>query len=283
MGFRVIRGSRLSQATLSSLKATTAKKPVASKPKSVTNSLGMSFALIPTGEFTMGSPANEQSRSSDEQQHQVKVTKTIYFGRHEVTNAQFRMFVQATGYTTTAEKQGFGGTRLNPVNGDMNQVSGRSWRNPGNQYGDQHPVVQVSWDDANAFLNWLIKKEGRKYRLPTEAEWEYAARAGSQTRFSTGNAVESLSGFANIYDLTAARVYESASDPDAAQFDDRYSEAAPVGQFRPNPFGLYDMHGNVWEWCYDTYDPNFYQGSRLNDPFSNNGNGLRILRGGCYI
>ena len=244
----------------------------------------MQMIAIPNGTFTMGSPASEPLRNADEKQHQVKIQNNLYFSKYETTVAQFRQFVNSTGHRTDAEKYGFGGSRLNPVNGDMNQINGANWRNPNASSSDSHPVVQISWNDATAFANWLSKKEtGKTYRLPTEAEWEYAVRAGTQTTYSSGNGINSLSGFANISDQAFARKIKSRVEEREVNFDDGFADAAPVGRYRGNRFGLHDMHGNVWEWCYDTYDANFYFNSRQANPFSNNGSELRILRGGCYF
>ena len=117
----------------------------------------------------MGSPGTENGRNNDETQHQVEMTRTIYFSKYEITVGQFRKFVNATGYVTEAEKFGYGGTRLNPVSGDTDQSAGATWRNPGNENTDRHPVVQVSWNDTNKFLAWLGKQEGLQYRLPSQA------------------------------------------------------------------------------------------------------------------
>ena len=239
--------------------------------------------MLPNGSFNMGSPANESERNADEIQHRVTINKKLYFSRFETTAGQFQKFMNDSDYVTDAERHGFGGTRLNPVSGDTDQYAGATWKNPGNEITVDHPVVQVSWNDANAFANWLRKKEGLKYRLPTEAEWEYAARAGTTTRYSSGNQPSSLARFANIYDLSASKVYENSEKNNLPSFDDGYANASPVGRFLPNNFGLYDMHGNVWEWCYDTYDQNFYRTPKTLNPYSDNGSNLKILRGGCYI
>ena len=231
----------------------------------------------------MGSPNSESKRGADENQHRVEITKSLYFSKHEVTIGQFRQFVNSKGYRTEAEKTGLGGYRLNPIEGDIKTFAGATWRNPGYPVSDAHPVSQVTWDDANAFAVWLGKKEGKKYRLPTEAEWEYAARAGTTTRFSTGDQFMSLRGFANLSDLSAMRSMNITDPKNFASIDDGSPYAARVGTYQPNQFGLYDMHGNLWEWCYDTYDPNFYLNSKTKDPFSGNAGNRRILRGGCYI
>jgi sulfatase modifying factor 1 len=124
-------------------------------------------------------------------------------------------------------------------------------------------VVNVSWNDAVAFAKWLSQKEGKTYRLPTEAEWEYACRAGTTTRYFCGDDAEGLAEVGNVADGTA-----KAKHPDwttiAAQ--DGFVYTSPVGHYRPNAWGLYDMHGNVLEWCWDCYGSDFYEGSRVDDP-----------------
>src|SRR5262249_10455549 len=136
-----------------------------------------------------------------------------------------------------------------------------SWRNPGFAQTDEHPVVNVSWNDAQAFCDWLSQKEGKKYRLPTEAEWEYGCRANTRTRFHGGDEDGTLWQVANAMDrslgaqwsynkLKNKEVQRRLSDWfESVTWDDGYPFTAPVGRFRPNAFGLYDMHGNVWEWC----------------------------------
>jgi len=187
------------------------------------NSLGIKLVLIDAGEFLMGSPNSEAGRESDEQQHRVPITKPFYLGEHEVTVGQFRAFVQDSRYQTEAEQDGQECT----------------WRNPSFSQGDDdaHPVVYVTWKDANEFCQWLGQKEGRTYRIPTEAEWEYACRAGTETAYFHGNGPEGLTRFGNL-DGTA----------------DEYEYTAPVGCFEKNAFHLYDLHGNVSEWCQDWYD-----------------------------
>jgi formylglycine-generating enzyme required for sulfatase activity len=144
---------------------------------------------------------------------------------------------------------------------------------------DDHPVVNVSWNDARAFCAWLSAKEGKTYRLPTEAEWEYAARAGTKTRYHTGDADASVEGYANVADARAKKVFP---DWTTVAFDDGYVFTAPVGQFKANGFGLHDMIGNAWEWCEDGYDAKAYQRGACKDPVVVGG-ALRVLRGGSWF
>jgi formylglycine-generating enzyme required for sulfatase activity len=139
-----------------------------------------------------------------------------------------------------------------------------TWRNPGFEQGDDHPVVCVSWKDAVAFCDWLGQKEGGKYRLPTEAEWEYAARAGSDTIYAGGNRPETLREHGNVGDATLEAAVPGSVKPQQADRlgpadGDGFVYTAPVGRFKPNAWGLYDTHGNAWEWCADRYFDRYYQ------------------------
>jgi sulfatase modifying factor 1 len=138
----------------------------------------------------------------------------------------------------------------------------------------------VSWNDAVAFCKWLSKKEGKSYRLPTEAEWEYACRAGTTTRYSSGDDFETLAKVGNVADATAKAKFPDWSWAIAAS--DGYVFTAPVGKFNPNAFGLYDMHGNVWEWCADWYGDEYYAASPADDPMGPASGAGRVFRGGGW-
>ena len=131
-----------------------------------------------------------------------------------------------------------------------------SWRNVGFAQTDLHPVVCVSWNDAVAFCDWLSRKEGKTYRLPTEAEWEYACRAGTTTRYWCGDDPEGLARAANVPDASAKSLFPAWKTIGAS---DGCVFTAPVGSYRPNPFGLYDMHGNAWQWCSDWAYSRYYE------------------------
>ena len=209
-------------------------------PPEFVNTLGMRFVKLPPGQFMMGSPENELGRDDDEPLHLVHLTRPIWFGTHEVTFEQFSAFVEDTGYITTAEKLPAYPYTEDPV-----------WNSGGfnNRYD---PVSRVSWDDAVAFCEWLSKKEHRVYRLPTEAEWEYACRAGTTTAYFTGDTITSEQ--ANLDFSLVNPVYPLSGN----------SVLKPVGSYPPNPWGIYDMHGNVSEWCYDGYWP--YPTDTVTDP-----------------
>lgn len=203
------------------------------------------------------------------------MTKAFYLGIHLVTRSQFAQFVRETGYKTEAEKHG-GGYLYTGSKWVKDPKC--NWRRTGFEQDDLHPVVVVSWNDAQHYLAWLEKKDGRPYRLPTEAEWEYACRAGTTTRFFTGDDPNSLAGYANVADSTAKKEFNWA---DTFDFEDGYVFTSPVGAFKPNPWGLFDMTGNVREWCQDYFDEKAYQRNKCTDPVVNKGTN-RVLRGGSW-
>jgi formylglycine-generating enzyme required for sulfatase activity len=249
-------------------------------PADVTNSIGMKLKLIKPGTFLMGSPKEEQGRKDNEgPQHEVEITKAFYMGVYPVTRGQFAAFAKDADYTTEAEIEGIG-YGYNPFKNQFE--SGKyTWRKLGFKQTDDHPVVEVTWNDATAFCAWLSKKEGKHYELPTEAEWEYACRAGTQTRFWCGDEDASLKGNANIADASFKEKCPGVIW--AATWDDGYAFTSPVGSFKANPWGLYDMHGNVWQWCADYYDATYYQNSDKKDPLNSSKSGARVLRGGCWF
>ena len=215
----------------------------------VNNSIDMKLALIPPGVFTMGSPNEEAGRFVDEgPQHQVEITRPFYLGAFPVTKGQFAAFIKDSGYQTEAEKAG----------------QKTTWRTPAlNKYDqtDNDPVVFVSRNDAVKFCAWLSKKEEKTYELPTEAEWEYACRAGTTTTYSVSEDRNTLG--------------------DYAWFDGNSGgHTHPVGGKKPNPWGLYDMHGNVWQFCGDAGGR--YEGGYIKDPKYGNNGGNGIIRGGSW-
>jgi formylglycine-generating enzyme required for sulfatase activity len=197
-----------------------------------------------------------------------------------VTVGQFRKFVEAEGYRTEGERDGNGGYGFNAAGDKFEQKPEYTWRNAGFPQTDDHPVVNVSWNDAVAFGEWLSRKEGTRYRLPTEAEWEYACRAGSTTRWYHGNDEDGLAQVGNVADATAKAKFPNVGTIGAT---DGYVFTAPVGRFQANGFGLYDMHGNVWEWCADWYDEKYYERSPSEDPAGPATGSFRVFRGGSWI
>jgi formylglycine-generating enzyme required for sulfatase activity len=277
----------------------------ATPPHFYENSLGMRFVRIPADEFLMGSDETPESlarafpqydterfRKLDDEApvHRVRITHDIYFGRHEVTVGQYHRFIEASGYVPESIADGTGGYGFNPdydpaqtVRGDA--FEGRdpkySWRNPGFPQGDEHPVVNVTWNDAVALADWLTRQEGVRYRLPTEAEWEYACRAGTRTRYATGDDPSSLARSANVFDADAARHWPKWQ-PYALQTHDAYAFTAPVGSFAPNAFGLHDMLGNVWEWVSDWHADGTYAHSPTDDPQGPATGVVKVRRGGSW-
>ncbi len=209
---------------------------------------------------------------------EVTLTKPFYLGVYTVTVGQFRQFVKNAGYQTEAEKDGDGGWGYNAETKDFDRDKKYNWQNVGWDQTDDHPVVNVTWNDAVVFCDWLSKKEGKKYSLPTEAQWEYSCRAGTKTRFFSGDDAETLKGVANIADASFKQKCPAASW--AVAWDDGYPFTAPVGKFEPNAFGLYDMHGNVWQWCADPYGA--YPQGKVIDPQGPKDGESRVLRGGSY-
>jgi formylglycine-generating enzyme required for sulfatase activity len=188
----------------------------------------MDLIYIEPGRFTMGSPASEVGREDNETQHEVTITKGFYLGKYEVTQAQYQAVVGS---------------------------------NPSNWKEASRPVEQVTWNDATEFCNRLTQRAGKQVRLPTEAEWEYACRAGSTTRFCFGDSDGGLGEY--------------------AWFDGNSgNQTHAVGAMKPNAWGLYDMHGNVWEWCEDWYGS--YPSGTVNDPTGRGSGRSRVMRGGSW-
>jgi formylglycine-generating enzyme required for sulfatase activity len=225
--------------------------------------LAPTMALIPPGQFLMGSPSTEKDRYDDEgPRHWVTIPRPFAISRCEITRGQFRQFVEDRSqtdnkpYQTVAEKTG--GCRVyDPKSGQWNQDKSASWANPGFPQTDNHPVVCVAWQDARDYAEWLSRRTGARYRLPTESEWEYAARAGTLTSRYWGddpNKPEFACGFANLGDAELSKLDH---DPRNAQCSDGFMYTSPVASFRPNHFGLYDMAGNAWEWVEDCWHDNY--------------------------
>ena len=207
--------------------------PVFGQQLKITNSVGMKMVLIHPGSFTMGSPMNEVGRLANEMQHEVTISKSYYLGVYEVTQGQYE------------------------------NVMGK---NPSRFKGSQLPVENVNWHDTVSFCKHLSelpeeKAAGRAYRLPTEAEWEYACRAGSTTSYSFGGTAESLGEYVWYVQNAGNKTH-------------------PVGEKKPNRWGLFDMHGNVWEWCQD-WDAD-YPPDASTDPHGPNGGTYRVYRGGSW-
>jgi formylglycine-generating enzyme required for sulfatase activity len=233
-GFRVVRElDDSSQSTPPPL------PPTAPAIESITNTIGMTLNEIPAGTFMMGSPEGEEGRQDNETQHKVTISKAFYMQTAEVTQGQWK------------------------------EVMGTEpWKGKGNvKEGPNYAASHVSWNDAVAYCETLSEKEGNTYRLPTEAEWEYACRAGTETTWSFGDDEKALGDY--------AWYQENAWD-----IDEKY--AHQVGQKKSNAFGLYDMHGNVFEWCNDYFEEDYYKQSPEKDPTGPTSGSFRVLRGGSW-
>ena len=240
----------------------------------------LAMVLIPPGEFLMGSSERDRKRflesakesnrvsaseriPSEGPQHRVLITTPFWMSRSEITVAHYRQFVNETNYETDAEKNGEGGSGI--LDGEWKYDPRFTWnRGPGFEQTDSHPVVNVSWNDASEFCKWLEVHEGAlRFELPTEAQWEYACRAGTTEAWHFGN---------RDTDLKRYGWYLSNSK----------GKTHPVCQLNPNPFGLYDMHGNVWEWCSDKFAADYYANSPGRNPIGADGGKERVQRGGAF-
>ena len=217
------------------------------------NKLGQKLVLVPPGEFIMGGDdGTKRARPT----HVVRITQPFYCGAYAVTVAEFRAFAEAAGFRTHAETDPLGGKVWNSQKRRVEQRPDVNWRSPGYAQADQHPACCITWGDADAFCRWLTQKEGKTYRLPTEAEWEYACRAGTTTPYH----------------------YGPEASPERMNVNLRGT--MPVGSFLPNAFGLCDMHGNVYQWCLDGM--RVYQPLAATDPRGPVDQPRHVIRGGGY-
>jgi len=200
--------------------------------KGYTNSIGMEFVFIPSGSFTMGTEGKNSLQSHEKPRHKVIISKSFYLGKYEVTQEQWK------------------------------KVTGN---NPSKFQGGTKPVESISWRDAKIFISRLNTLENTtKYRLSTEAEWEYAARAATSTKYSFGDDESKINAYAWYYDKNSNQTH-------------------PVGEKSPNRWGLHDMHGNVWEWVDDWYDAKYYAKSPEKDPLNSVAGDTNVIRGGSWV
>jgi formylglycine-generating enzyme required for sulfatase activity len=242
------------------------------------------MVVVPAGSFTMGSPKDEGGRNDNEgPQHVVTIARPFAVGKLHVTVDQFAAFARdslheakVAGCVTYAE------------GGKEEERSDRSWGNTGFPQESGHPVVCLDWEDAKAYVGWLVKKTGKPYRLLTEAEWEYAARGrtapGAHPRFWFGNDVKDLCRHGNGLDKTAGYTIPGAKDlSQLAPCDDGYAYTAPAGHYAPNAFGLYDMAGNALQWTEDCLSDDYKgaptNGSAFQTGFCGFGH---VIRGGSW-
>jgi serine/threonine protein kinase/formylglycine-generating enzyme required for sulfatase activity len=256
-------------------------------PRQIELNLGGGVKLevvrIKPGAFRMGSFESETDAPAVEKpQHDVVISKNFYMGKYAVTTQQFSRFVNAAKYQSEPERDGKGGYGFNA---EKNQSGGQkpiyTWRNPGWPQTDHHPVVNVTWNDAQAFCSWASTTTGRRVELPYEAEWEYACRAGTKTRYFTGDEPGSLDGYANLPDQTLKdKKFREHENWKFFDIRDGHVFTAPVGSFKPNPWGLYDMTGNVFQWCRDGRRQ--YTEARVVDPVGPD-NHSPAVRGGSWL
>jgi len=220
-------------------KADQLKVPI-EKTITINENAGMDFVFIPPGKFHMGSTENVAKSENDERPlHQANITKGFYMGKYEVTQKQY---LEVMKY------------------------------HKGSKFvGDKLPIDNIEWYQASTFIEKLSQKTKLKFRLPTEAEWEYACRAGTQTAFYTGKTISP-----DQANYNCKKTYMGG--PQGLPYD----ETREVGSYPPNPFGLYDMHGNVWEWCSDWYDNDYYKFCDDDDPQGPHKGGKKVIRGGSW-
>ena len=232
---------------------------------------------IPGGTFRMGDISGE---GDDDEKPVHSVTVSAFsMGKYEVTVGQFRRFVEATAYRTDAERNADGneGCYAYTTDEGWNWRWGRSWRRPGYSVGDDQPVVCVSWNDVQAFIAWLSEQTGESYRLPTEAEWEYAARAGSTTKYHFGNSESQLCRYDNHADTSTDFDWRNETCSDGVGM-----RTAAVGRYQPNAFGLYDLHGNVWEWVQDCWNDSYAGAPTDGRAWTLGDCSRRVIRGGSW-
>ena len=227
---------------------------------------------IPPGSFLMGAAPGKHVREGLSEnwatwelpQHKVVIGYGFSLGRYEVTRGEYAAFVQATGRAPGASCNTVG------PDGTWRDIEGRDWRNPGFAQTDRDPVVCVSWDDAKAYVAWLSQSSGKKYRLPSEAEWEYAARAGTAGARFWGERHQEACRYANVDDASHG-------------CRDGYGRTAPAGTFQPNPLGLHDMLGNAWEWNGDCWNGSYAGAPTDGSPWHVEDCKGRVLRGGAWV
>ncbi|MBN8482376.1 MAG: formylglycine-generating enzyme family protein, partial [Xanthomonadales bacterium] len=239
--------------------------------------------VIPTGRFVMGSPADETGhRDNEEPQRTVAIERGFALGRAEVTVAQFREFVRAIRYRSEAERAGTGSV-YEESTGRMIDRRGIDWDRDykGDRAGDALPVLNVSWNDANAYVEWLAQRTGKRYRLPSEAEFEYALRAGAQTAYGWGDG-EPKSVLANVTGDGDRSPGKRSWGRAFSGYDDGHWGPAPVRTYPPNPFGLHDLDGNLSEWVDDCWHDNYVRAPRDSTAWVNPGCARRVVRGGSW-
>jgi formylglycine-generating enzyme required for sulfatase activity len=236
------------------------------------------MAVVPAGEFTMGSSKasidSGAAAGNESPQQKVAIKQPLAVGRLEVTRDEFDAFVKATGHKV--------GDKCWTLEGnEPREREGRSFRNPGYAQDGRHPAVCVSWEDANAYVDWLSKLTGKPYQLLSEAQWEYAAQAGTAGRFPSSDSETDLCALGNGADQSAS----AAKLPAAWEYlrcSDGHVNTAPAGSFKANAFGLHDLMGNVWEWTADCYAESLADTPADGQPRKSGDCALHAVRGGSW-
>jgi len=240
------------------------------------------MVFVKGGSFEMGCKNEPGCQRNAKPKHTVQLSD-FYISKYEVTVEQFKQFIDDTKYVTEAERSGYSTAWHKNV---LKKVDGVYWKH--NEFGNlrpekdyNHPIIHVSWEDAMEFCKWLSLKTGKNYRLPTEAEWEYAARGGQYNRgfqYSGSHGPDDVAWYwRNSGDKYLSRTH------DIQEIRRNNSKSHPVGQLKPNELGLYDMIGNVWEICYDWYDPRYYKNSPTKNPKGPSSGQFRVARGGSHL
>ena len=230
------------------------------------------MVVVPAGRFNMGSPETEDGRDQDEgPQHWVDMP-AFAIGKHEITRGQFAQFVRATGHETGDSCWSYEGE-------EWKESSDRGWQGPGFKQTDVHPIVCIDWDDAKAYSEWLSRKTRQWYRLPSESEWEYAARAMTTTSRYWGDDPDEACDYANGADLMKKKMRDGRA---VANCDDRHATTAPVASYKANGFGLHDSMGNVSEWVEDCWQDNYDDAPSDNSAWLGGECRFRVVRGGSW-
>jgi formylglycine-generating enzyme len=254
------------------------------------------WARIPAGSFLMGCPGtldqllndfSEYQADADHfrdefPQHPIEITKPFLMSTTEITVGQFRAFCQDTGYKTAAEVDGEGAWGYDRT---LGRCVGRdvrfSWQSPGYEQSESHPVVNVTWDDCLAYCRWMTKRANRIVRLPTEAEWEYACRANTKSYYNNGSNPNNLGKIGHTLVPNEENRRLAIQNLNLAE-NAATTFPVAVGSYPANSFGLFDMHGNVWEWTADWHDPQYYTRSPLQDPSGPVVSDVKVRRGGGW-
>jgi formylglycine-generating enzyme required for sulfatase activity len=271
-------------APVSAFSSSRSPQPLSTAEESVLNPMDVfrecdncpEMVVVPAGSFIMGSPTSDPRHANNEgPQHRVTISHAFAAGKFTVTVDQFSDFVEESGYDIGTKCWTF-------EDGNWEERSGRSFRSPGFSQTGLHPAVCLNWNDAKAYVAWLSKKTGKPYRLLTEAEWEYAARAGTSTQYFFGDNANDMCRYGNGADQNAKREIAGASDWTFLACNDEHAHTAAVGSFLANAFGLYDVHGNAWQWLEDCWHDNYDGAPSDGSAWTSGDCSRRVVRGGSW-